>query len=210
MSHNEENQKLTNIYVSDYRGFRFSLSLLHNVRSLDTGNCDFERILGVEGVYIANVFDHSEVEKLKGRENPNIKMLDQYRRTFISYDKGGNWHPLKAPDCDADGNEIICSGDCSLHLRGRTDATSTSIYSSENSVGLALGVGNTGMYLSQKDSEINTYLTRDGGHTWYEIRKGSHLYEIGDRGGIIVMARDDIAVKSIIYSWDEGLTWSEL
>jgi Sortilin, neurotensin receptor 3, len=76
VSHNEENQKLTNIYVSDYRGFRFALSLLHNVRSLDTGNCDFERILGIEGVYIANVFDHNEVEKLRGRDNTNTKLLD--------------------------------------------------------------------------------------------------------------------------------------
>jgi Sortilin, neurotensin receptor 3, len=111
---------------------------------------------------------------------------------------------------DSEGNELICAGDCSLHLKGRTDVSSTSIYSSDNSPGLALGVGNTGMYLTQKDSEINTYLTRDGGHTWFEIRKGSHLYEIGDRGGIIVMARDDIAIKTIIYSWDEGLTWEEL
>ena len=46
------------MYVSDFRGFKFTLSLLHNVRSLDSGNCDFERILGMEGVYVANVYDH--------------------------------------------------------------------------------------------------------------------------------------------------------
>jgi hypothetical protein len=33
------------------------------------------------------------------------------------------------------------------------------------------------------------------------------MYEIGDRGGIIVMARDDEATTEIIYSWNEGLTW---
>lgn len=36
------------------------------------------------------------------------------------------------------------------------------------------------------------------------------MYEIGDRGGIIVMGRDDKAVDRIIYSWDEGLTWEEI
>ena len=55
------------MYVSDFRGFKFTLSLLHNVRSLDSGNCDFERILGMEGVYVANVYDHQEVEKVRGR-----------------------------------------------------------------------------------------------------------------------------------------------
>jgi hypothetical protein len=129
---------------------------------------------------------------------------------YISYDKGGNWHPLRAPEVDADGKEVVCSGDCSLHLKGRTESNQNPIYSSENSPGVAIGVGNTGLYLTQRDSEVNTYLTRDGGHTWYEIRKGSHMYEIGDRGGIIVMGRDDKATTSIIYSWDEGLTWEEV
>ena len=36
------------------------------------------------------------------------------------------------------------------------------------------------------------------------------MYEIGDRGGIIVMGRDDIPTNKIIYSWDEGLTWTEI
>ena len=48
----------TALGIEDFRGFKFTLSLLHNVRSLDTGNCDFERILGMDGTYIANVFDH--------------------------------------------------------------------------------------------------------------------------------------------------------
>jgi hypothetical protein len=39
-------------------GTRFALSLLYNVRSLDTGNCDFEKILGMDGIYIANIYDH--------------------------------------------------------------------------------------------------------------------------------------------------------
>lgn len=43
-----------------------------------------------------------------------------------------------------------------------------------------------------------------------QIRKGSHIYEIGDRGGLIVMARDDMPTNKAIYSWDEGLTWSEI
>lgn len=36
------------------------------------------------------------------------------------------------------------------------------------------------------------------------------MYEIGDRGGLIVMARDDKPTKEVIYSWDEGLTWETI
>lgn len=30
----------------------------------------------------------------------------------------------------------------------------------------------------------------DGGRSWDEVAKGSHIYEVGDHGGIIVMAND--------------------
>lgn len=33
-------------------------------------------------------------------------------------------------------------------------------------------------------------MSRDGGLNWYEIAKGSHIYEIGDHGGVIVLASD--------------------
>ena len=55
--------------------------MLHNVRSLDTGNCDFERLLGMEGVYIANIYDHFEVDKLKTRLDSSIDHLEPYKRT---------------------------------------------------------------------------------------------------------------------------------
>jgi hypothetical protein len=159
----------------------------------------------MDGTYIANVYDHSEVEKQRGRETS--VGLEHYKRTLISFDKGGNWHPLRAPARDSSNETIRCAGDCSLHLKGRTE-NANPIYSSESSPGVAVGVGNTGLYLS--GHEVNTYLTRDGGHEWFEVRQGSHMYEIGDRGGLVVMARDDKPTNEVIYSWDEGLTWTVL
>ena len=34
------------------------------------------------------------------------------------------------------------------------------------------------------------------------------MYEIGDHGGLIVIARDDTLTTSIDYSWDQGKTWT--
>ncbi len=79
------------------------------------------------------------------------------------------WHPLKAPEKTSTGKPIMCAGECSLHLKGRTELFGTPIYSGDNSPGLILATGNVGFYLSNKAEEINTYLSRDGGHNWMEV-----------------------------------------
>jgi Sortilin, neurotensin receptor 3, len=53
-------------------------------------------------------------------------------------------------------------------------------------------------------------LSRDGGLNWSEVRKGSHIYEIGDHGGLLIMAGNINATTEIIYSFNEGLTWHEM
>lgn len=63
-------------------------------------------------------------------------------------------------------------------------------YSSDNSLGLIMGTGNIGKSLKYRKDEINTYLSRDGGLTWAEVKKGSHIYEFADHGGLILMADD--------------------
>lgn len=53
-----------------------------------------------------------------------------------------------------------------------------------------MATGNVGYHLSHQASEINTYISRDGGLNWFEVRAGSHIYEIGDHGALIVMGDD--------------------
>ena len=72
---------------------------------------------------------------------------------------------------------------------------------------MVIGTGNVGIYLSHRPDEVNTYLSRNGGLTWFEIRKGSHIYEMGNHGGLIVMAKNREQTNEFLYSWDEGLTW---
>lgn len=40
-----------------------------------------------------------------------------------------------------------------------------------------------------------------------EVRKGSHVYEMADFGGLIVMAKDDEPINEVIYSTDYGASW---
>ena len=92
---------------------------------------------------------------------------------------------------------------CSLHIHGTSDYWGP-FYSLDSAIGLAMATGNLGDRLTAYASKTNTYLTRDGGLSWIEAAKGSHIYEFGDHGGVILMARDNVPTQTLSYSWDQG------
>merc|ERR1719331_2819391 len=53
-----------NVYISDREGVRFTLSLPNNVRG-SSGDCEFDKVLSLEGVYLANFKDNN-----RGDSNP--------------------------------------------------------------------------------------------------------------------------------------------
>lgn len=38
-------------------------------------------------------------------------------------------------------------------------------------------------------SDSDTFLTRDAGFTWEEVHKDAHLWEFGDYGSILILAK---------------------
>lgn len=107
---------------------------------------------------------------------------------MITFDKGEMWHYLSPPTHDSNGSRITYSDEANLHLHGYSDPRFSPFYSTKNSNGIIMGTGNIGKYLSTEPEDINTYMSRDGGKSWIEIAKGSHIYEISDRGLVLVMA----------------------
>jgi hypothetical protein len=63
------------------------------------------------------------------------------------------------------------------------------VYSTEKAVGIVLGTGNLGNKLGLNDAPKNFYISRDGGLTWRSVKPGSYIYEIGDHGSLIVIAK---------------------
>lgn len=147
----------------------------------------------------------------KTGEDFDIKDLDQNIRTYITHNKGGKWELIKAPTVTANGVPVKCflEDGCSLHLHiYSSNGIFPPPYSQESSVGLIMAVGNMGRSLQRyKPDQLSTYLSRDGGLTWAEVRKGSHIYEFGDHGGLIIMAPNLEATTDVLYSWNEGKTW---
>jgi hypothetical protein len=73
-----------------------------------------------------------------------------------------------------------------------------------------MAVGNVGNQLTKYAEKVNTYLSRDGGLNWIEVMRGSHIYEIGDHGGLLVMAPNTVKTTEVFYSYNEGESWHSL
>ena len=222
-----KNVRFGNIYTSDIEGKEFALSLKNNI---NLGNNDFEAIMGVTGLYLANVVSgkyiklskqqlYSSIQervlgkKTGGKEQKEKKKSDliykNYAKTLITHNQGGDWKRLTPPERDSQGNSYNCKDHCSLHLYSYS-SNKPIFYTIDNAVGVIIGNGNVGRYLDYNYQNIALFLSRDGGNTWYEIKKGAYIYEIGDHGGLIVIAKYNTLTKYISYTYDEGITWDEL
>ena len=189
------------IIKSNSNGTSYVLSI-NGVNRNTAGYVDFEKMLGLEGVAVVNV-----VENLEDGDKRRPKKL----RTLITHNDGAQWDQLQAPSKDVDGKDFECKANdgkrCSLHLHGYTErADPRNTFSSPSAIGLMIGVGNVGEFLTPK-AEADTFMTSDGGITWTAVKKGSHMWEFGDRGSIIVLVAENVATDEVFYSLDEGKSW---
>ena len=134
-------------------------------------------------------------------------------KTYITHNKGGKWELIKAPEITMKGKKTTCyiEDGCSLHLEIYSHQGELApVYSSEKAVGIVLGTGNLGAKLTSNDSQKALFLSRDGGLTWVTLRLGVYIYEIGDHGALLVIAKKNAPTKFIEFSWDEGQSWERL
>jgi hypothetical protein len=222
VNHHDTGVQFGHVYISDAVGSKYALSLPNNARE-PNGKCDFEKVQGLEGIYIANYVDNAQEIEHWDRDRlatddtmTDDSMIDKHLgerpepvlHTVITFDKGGVWNYIPRPAFDAKGAPATCSkATCTLHLHGATSRWGP-FYSTKSATGLIMATGNVGAQLSDHEAEVNTYLSRDGGLEWFEVKKGSRIYEFGDHGGLIVMADDTKPTDQVEYSWDEGLSWT--
>jgi len=94
-----------------------------------------------------------------------------------------------------------------LNLVGVSDNIFGRFYSWYDAVGLMLATGNVGPSLDTQN--VNTYFTRDGALTWAMLKPGSHVYEFGDHGALMIMANGDDKTDTILFSVNQGIQWVE-
>jgi len=111
-----------NIYISNAMGLNYSLSLPHNVRALN-GKCDFDKMEGLEGHYMANYVDNVQYAdafdtnfndmgvagmSAAAADVMSANVKHKSIKTVVTYDKGGVWNFLRPPRVDANGQPYTC------------------------------------------------------------------------------------------------------
>lgn len=195
----DRDQEYGSLLKSNSNGTSYVLSL-DKVNRNAVGYVDYDRIDGVEGVIISNTVNNpdSGSKKLK---------------TQITHNDGGEWSFLAPPAVDSEGKKYACAGlplaKCSLNLHGFTQrADYRDTFSSTSATGLLIGIGNVGETLDHYDKAA-TFISRDAGITWKEVKSGVYMWEYGDRGTILVLVHSRDPTDSISYSLDEGETWHD-
>lgn len=207
MMENRLDYKYGTILKSNSFGTSYVLSL-YAANQDNEGYVDFERMLGVDGVALANIVTNPDTAV-----RDNVKNL----KTVITHNDGADWLLLRPP---ARGEKSKCttqSDQCSLHIHGFTErkyysSTKRNYYShkfsSPSAIGIMFGVGNVGEYLSDRDN-ADTFITTDAGVNWEWAMEGTYMWAFGDQGSILVLVKEKKMTNIVYYSLNEGKTWVE-
>ncbi|KAF2763787.1 glycosyl hydrolase [Teratosphaeria nubilosa] len=192
------------IVKSNSNGTNYVLSA-NEVNRNGPGYVDFEKMQSLEGVSVINRV--ANAEEVQGGASKKIK-------TYMTHNDGADWALIARPKdpTGPDAEPYACSGSgekCTLHLHGYTERNDPRhTYSSPSATGLMFGTGNVGEFLSSK-KEADTFMSTDGGVTWKFVAKGNYMWEFGDQGSILCIVKEDEATSEVLYSLDEGDTWTK-
>ncbi|XP_038072608.1 sortilin-like [Patiria miniata] len=181
------------LYTSDADGIVFSVSLKKHLFAEGSATTDFYRVASMRGVYMASqVGDDLSIH------------------TNITFDRGGIWHPVKAPKGSKCKNSATS---CSLQIHNRysqikgVNAPSSPL-SQSSAVGLILAHGNVADALETHPPDV--FISNDGGYNWTKALSGPHHYTVTNHGGLLlaISAEQDVT-NTIKFSYDEGHCWNE-
>ncbi|XP_067387624.1 sortilin [Emydura macquarii macquarii] len=182
------------IYTSDDRGIIYSKSLERHLYTRIGSETDFTNVTSLRGVYITSVLSE-----------------DNSIHSVITFDRGGEWLPLRKPvnaKCDSTAKN---KEECSLHIHALYSISMKLKVpmlplSEPNAVGIIIAHGSVGDAISVVLPDV--YISDDGGYTWARMLEGPHHYAILDSGGIIVAIEHSPEPISVIkFSTDEGQCW---
>ncbi|XP_055781662.1 VPS10 domain-containing receptor SorCS1-like isoform X1 [Salvelinus fontinalis] len=186
-----------NLYMSEARGLFFTLALENIVSSGGPeGNImiDLYEVAGIKGVFLSN------------------KVVEGQVKTFITYNKGRDWHLLQAPTTDLKGTRLYCVQPyCSLHLHlhvSDNPYTSGNIVSKESAPGIIVASGTIGPELTAYN--VSIFITSDAGNTWREVFEEEYSVLFLNQGGALVAIRHTpLPIRHIWLSFDEGKRWNK-
>ncbi|XP_030328861.1 sortilin isoform X1 [Strigops habroptila] len=182
------------IYTSDDRGIVYSKSLERHLYTTTGGETDFTNVTSLRGIYITSVLSE-----------------DNSIQSVITFDRGGQWVPLRKPKNTTCDSTARSKDECSLHIHASYSISQKlnvpmAPLSEPNAVGIVIAHGSVGGAISVMTPDV--YISDDGGYTWARMLEGPHHYSILDSGGLIVaVEHSSQPVNTIEFSTDEGQCW---
>lgn len=172
-----------NLFISNYKGNRFRLSLENLVPSQNNNKSviDVHKVAGLSGIYIANAYEDKSNKAIVSK---------------ITYDSGYSWNKINLNQVQVyDELAKNCSKlNCNLHFVQNSLAYSykySGIISKESAVGIIIASGVIDEYIPN-DQKIDpktvpqTFLSRDAGKTWKSMRSNdghffnNYLFQVGN------------------------------
>ncbi|XP_035029489.1 VPS10 domain-containing receptor SorCS1 [Hippoglossus stenolepis] len=186
-----------NLYMSESRDLSFTLMLESVVSSGGPeGNImiDLYEVAGIKGVFLSN------------------KVVENQVKTYISYNKGRDWHLLQAPTTDLQGNKVYCEQPfCSLHLHlhvSENPYTSGNIVSKDSAPGIIIASGVVGPELT--NTNVSIFITSDAGNTWREVFQEEYsVFFLNQGGSLVAIRHTPLPIRHIWLSFDEGRNWDK-
>lgn len=178
------------MFTSNSDGTYFIENLEHTNRD-DRGLVDFEKITGIQGIFLLNRVEN-------GDEVEDDVWADKEIVTEITFDDGRTFEEVRA-------------GDERIHLHSITELNNIGRAFSSPAPGLLLGNGNTGKHLG-KFADADLYVSDNAGVSWKKALDGPHKYDVGDQGSILVAVKEsaDEDVSGFSYSLNHGDNWHEV
>ncbi len=224
MSYEYKKYELNRLMKSDYFGANFKILMDDLICEKRLGFCDFVPIYSLTGVILTNRYDKSFIEaslnlpKSRWRNYNEVRTfedLDDFKETYISFNFGEKFTRIPAPEYSVSGLRINCDTDCYLNIHLQSSIKGWSMpKSTDKAPGLIIASGSVSKYLVEKmhDEElyVGVFLSRDGGLNWKMINRGKFIFEILDKGSIIIIGPKGQSTSYIKYSLDSGDTWNDL
>ncbi|EDO15605.1 hypothetical protein Kpol_1006p1, partial [Vanderwaltozyma polyspora DSM 70294] len=206
---NEDNKKMhhtgnivSDILISDSRGTKFTF--VEWMNSDDIFSREISSFKSLKGT----LFGYTQEYPNYGNEGSDFKVR---LKSKVSVDNGNTWSNLKIVDPE-NKSKYSCNIDipesCSLNIMsmfGNTKFMTAGIMM----VNGAVSDGGRSSW-----SELNTFISRDGGLTWKLAFEFQTITAFGDYGNVIVAVpydpeSDDDSQSEFYYSLDQGTTWTE-
>lgn len=222
LEYHKNGLELNKLGKGDFWSSKFEVLEQNLVCQKQVGTCDFIPLHILSGVMVLNRYDPEytayrvELPKFLWQSMDPIldfESLSDFRQTLISFNFGEKFQPIPVPAKDHNGNPMDCDG-CALHLHLFSSKRTFSLPKANlEAPGVIVASGSVGKYLAEEEdgsAKIGVFVSENAGFDWRMIAAGNWVFEVLDRGSVLLMAEARTNVTSLRYSLDMGRTFGEL